>query len=153
MKLSHRFMKVLVIVALAIAGIQMMAAQNTPVNASSRSQSIVRLAKCQLGKPYIWAATGPYAFDCSGLAQYVYQHAAHISLPRTTFQQVNVGRRVSLRHLHAGDLLFWYSRWEGYYHVAIYIGHNWYIQAPEPGQRVKRTKLSWWYPSAARRVI
>ncbi|MDN6029013.1 MAG: C40 family peptidase [Lactobacillus sp.] len=131
----------------------MMAAQNTPVNASSRSQRIVRLAKRQLGRPYIWGATGPYGFDCSGLAQYVYRRAAGISLPRRTFDQVNVGRRVSLSRLRAGDLLFWYSRWEGYYHVAIYIGHHYYIQAPEPGQRVKRTKLSWWYPSAALRVI
>lgn len=78
MKLSHRFMKVLIVVALAIAGIQMMAAQNTPVNASSRSQRIVRLAKRQLGRPYIWGATGPYGFDCSGLAQYVYRRAAGI---------------------------------------------------------------------------
>ena len=45
------------------------------MQASSKAASIVALAKEQVGKPYVWAAAGPDKFDCSGLVQYVYQHA------------------------------------------------------------------------------
>lgn len=107
--------------------------KNSSMQASSKAASIVALAKEQVGKPYVWAAAGPDKFDCSGLVQYVYQHAAGINLPRTTYDQVKVGQTVPLNQLQAGDLVFWGSE-TAPYHVAIYIGNNQYVNAATPEQ-------------------
>lgn len=78
--------------------------QTQTVQAASQSKTekrnaVVQLAKEQVGKSYVYGATGPSAFDCSGLAQYVYKKAAKKTLPRTTYGQVTKGKRVSLSHL------------------------------------------------------
>lgn len=133
---------------------------NTPavqiVDASSRNSklnAIVKLAKKQVGKRYVWGATGPYAFDCSGLVQYVYRKAGKKTLPRTTYLQVKKGKRVSLNKLKKGDLLFWGSA-SAPYHVGIYIGGGKYIHAATPSQGVRKQTLSrYFYPSAAKRVL
>ena len=84
--------------------------QTQTVQAASQSKTekrnaVVQLAKEQVGKSYVYGATGPSAFDCSGLAQYVYKKAAKKTLPRTTYGQVTKGKKVSLSHLKKGDLL------------------------------------------------
>lgn len=118
---------------------------------SKRRNRIVKLAQKQIGKNYVWGATGPNAFDCSGLAQYVYRQIG-ISLPRTTYTQVNCGKRVSLRHLKKGDLLFWGGK--SPYHVGIYAGNNQVIHAATPRQGViKQTLSSYFYPSQAKRIL
>lgn len=120
-------------------------------SATSKADQIVSLARQQLGKPYQYGATGPNAFDCSGLVQYVYGQVG-ISLPRTTYQQENCGYEVSLNNLQAGDLLFWGNRGQAY-HVAIYTGNGNMLYAPEPGQNVKEIQMKYWMPSFARRVL
>ncbi|QAR35438.1 C40 family peptidase [Latilactobacillus curvatus] len=119
---------------------------------NSKQQAVVNLAQQQVGKPYVWGATGPNSFDCSGLVQYVYSHAAGINLPRVTNQQEACGSEVSLNALEPGDLLFWGNRGSTY-HVAIYIGGGNFVQAPEPGQNVKVTNMKYYYPNFARRVL
>ena len=118
--------------------------------ADKKRNAIVKLAKKEIGKPYIWGATGPFAFDCSGLTTYVYKNAAHKILPRTTYGQITRGKTipVSTKTLKKGDLLFW-----GNYHVAIYIGHGKFVHAPAPGQNVKMQTLASFFPSSAKRVI
>ena len=117
---------------------------------TKKRNAIVKLAKKEIGKPYVWGAAGPYAFDCSGLTSYVYKHAAHKTLPRTTYGQITRGKtiRVSTKKLKKGDLLFW-----GNYHVAIYIGGGKFVHAPAPGQNVKTQTLASFFPSSAKRVI
>lgn len=118
--------------------------------ADKKRNAIVKLAKKEIGKPYVWGAAGPFAFDCSGLTSYVYQHAAHKTLPRTTYGQITFGKTipVSTKTLKKGDLLFW-----GNYHVAIYIGYGKFVHAPAPGQNVKMQTLASFFPSSAKRVI
>ena len=118
--------------------------------AAKKRNAIVKLAKKEIGKPYVWGAAGPFAFDCSGLTSYVYKHAAHKTLPRTTYGQITRGKtiRVSTKKLKKGDLLFW-----GNYHVAIYIGRGKFVHAPAPGQKVKTQTLASFFPSSAKRVI
>ena len=118
--------------------------------AAKKRNAIVKLAKKEIGKPYVWGAAGPFAFDCSGLTSYVYKHAAHKTLPRTTYGQITRGKtiRVSTKKLKKGDLLFW-----GNYHVAIYIGRGKFVHAPAPGQNVKMQTLASFFPSSAKRVI
>lgn len=104
----------------------------TPVNASVADKAIA-FARAQLGDPYVWGATGPDSWDCSGLTQAAYR-AAGVTLPRTTGEQVNVGSRVSESNLQPGDLIFFYS---DHSHVGIYIGGGEMIHAPHTGTVVK----------------
>ncbi|WP_395362745.1 NlpC/P60 family protein [Streptomyces sp. YH02] len=105
-----------------------------PVTApNGRAAQAVSFAHAQLGKPYVWGATGPSAYDCSGLTQAAWR-AAGISLPRTTYTQINAGRRVSRSQLAPGDLIFFYS---GISHVGLYIGGGQMIHAPRPGAPVR----------------
>ncbi|MFC1409056.1 NlpC/P60 family protein [Streptacidiphilus sp. N1-12] len=108
-------------------------APHTEVPVSGRAAAAVAFARAQLGKPYVWGATGPGSFDCSGLTQAAWR-AAGVSLPRTTYQQINAGKRVSTGQLRPGDLVFYYS---GITHVAIYVGGGRIIHAPHPGAAVE----------------
>ena len=127
--------------------------KNSSMQASSKAASIVALAKEQVGKPYVWAAARPDKFDCSGLVQYVYQHAAGINLPRTTYDQVKVGQTVPLNQLQAGDLVFWGSE-TAPYHVAIYIGNNQYVNAATPEQgTILQNVSSYNEPTIAKRIL
>ncbi|NYS18864.1 NlpC/P60 family protein [Streptomyces sp. SJ1-7] len=109
-------------------------APRAPVAApNSRAARAVSFAHGAIGKPYVWGATGPNAFDCSGLTQAAWQ-AAGVSLPRTTYTQINAGQRVSRSELAPGDLVFFYS---GISHVGLYIGGGQMIHAPRPGAPVR----------------
>jgi cell wall-associated NlpC family hydrolase len=100
---------------------------------TARASTAVSYAYGALGKPYVWGATGPGSFDCSGLTQAAWR-AAGVSLPRTTYTQINAGRRVSRDELAPGDLVFFYS---GVSHVGLYIGDGRMIHAPRPGADVR----------------
>ncbi|MEV5382293.1 NlpC/P60 family protein [Streptomyces sp. NPDC052721] len=100
---------------------------------TSHAAAAVAYAYSKLGSPYVWGATGPNAFDCSGLVQAAYRSAG-ISLPRTTYAQINAGRRVSRSELQPGDLVFFYS---GISHVGIYVGDGQMIHAPNPSAPVR----------------
>ncbi|MGW0560329.1 NlpC/P60 family protein [Streptomyces sp. NPDC003016] len=99
----------------------------------SRAGQAVSFAYGAIGKPYVWGATGPSAFDCSGLTQAAWRSAG-VSLPRTTYTQINAGQRVPRSQLAPGDLVFFYS---GLSHVGLYIGNGQMIHAPRPGAPVR----------------
>ncbi|MGW2561012.1 NlpC/P60 family protein [Streptomyces sp. NPDC001514] len=100
---------------------------------NSRAAQAVAYAYGALGKPYVWGATGPSAYDCSGLTQAAWRSAG-VSLPRTTYTQINAGRSVPRSQLAPGDLVFFYS---GISHVGLYIGGGQMIHAPRPGAPVR----------------
>ncbi|MET9590990.1 C40 family peptidase [Streptomyces sp. NPDC006516] len=104
----------------------------------ARAAQAVDFAYGALGKPYVWGATGPSSYDCSGLTQAAWR-AAGVSLPRTTYTQINAGRRVSRSELAPGDLVFFYS---GITHVGLYIGGGQMIHAPRPGAPVRIAPVS-----------
>ena len=108
---------------------------------TEKREAVADLAKKQVGKRYVYGATGPSAFDCSGLAQYVYKKAAKKTLPRTTYGQVTKGKKVSFSHLKKGDLLFWGSA-SAPYHVGIYVGNGNFIHSPHTGSVVKYDTLA-----------
>ncbi|MEF9905876.1 C40 family peptidase [Streptomyces sp. P9-A2] len=103
-----------------------------------RSADAVSYAYQKLGSPYVWGATGPNTFDCSGLVQAAYRSAG-VSLPRTTYAQINAGRRVERSELRPGDLVFFYS---GITHVGLYIGNGQMIHAPNSGSSVRIAPLT-----------
>ncbi|EST31488.1 hypothetical protein M878_16600 [Streptomyces roseochromogenus subsp. oscitans DS 12.976] len=100
---------------------------------NARAAAAISYAYAKLGSPYVWGAAGPNAFDCSGLVQAAYRSAG-ISLPRTTYAQIDVGQRVSRSELQPGDLVFFYS---GVSHVGIYVGNGQIIHAPNPSAPVR----------------
>ncbi|MEU9315465.1 C40 family peptidase [Streptomyces sp. NPDC048295] len=105
-----------------------------PVRApNARAAEAVAFAYGALGKPYVWGATGPSSFDCSGLTQAAWRSAG-VSLPRTTYTQINAGRHIPRSELAPGDLVFFYS---GISHVGLYIGNGQMIHAPRPGAPVR----------------
>jgi cell wall-associated NlpC family hydrolase len=103
------------------------------VVATGRAALAVAFAEAQVGKPYVWGATGPDSYDCSGLVQAAWA-AAGVALPRTTYDQINAGRRVSTADLQPGDLVFYYA---GVSHVGMYVGNGEIIHAPHPGASVE----------------
>ena len=100
------------------------------------------------GKPYVYGATGPDSFDCSGLTQWAYAQAG-ISIPRTSSAQSQFGTPVPRSQLQPGDLVFFYSPVS---HVGIYIGNNMMVHAPSSGDVVKVASLDGQQYNSARRV-
>ncbi|MFD9612661.1 NlpC/P60 family protein [Streptomyces sp. NPDC059083] len=99
----------------------------------SRAAAAVLAARSAIGRPYVWGATGPSAFDCSGLMVWSYRQAG-ISLPRTSSAQRHAGRQVPLSQAQPGDLVTYRGDAS---HVAIYAGNGQVIHAPYPGARVR----------------
>jgi cell wall-associated NlpC family hydrolase len=93
---------------------------------------------------YVWGASGPVNFDCSGIVLWAYAHVG-ISLPHYSGAQYNVTTRISRNQLQAGDLVFWGPG--GSEHVAIYMGGNQLVHAFGSGNGVRVTALDgWWKP-------
>lgn len=127
----------------------------------SKAQKVVQYAKDNLGKKYVWGATGPNSFDCSGLMQYIYKKVG-INLNRVSRDQATQGVAVSRSNLQPGDLLFFRginSSSSSTYisHVGIYIGNGEFIHASNPTRGVVQDSLNEKYYSThfvkARRII
>jgi cell wall-associated NlpC family hydrolase len=106
--------------------------------ASGAAQAAVNTALAQVGDPYVWAASGPNAFDCSGLTQFAFS-AAGVKLPHSSRAQSGMGTSVPLSALQPGDLLFFYSPVS---HVAMYIGNGQMVHASTSGQPVKIASIN-----------
>lgn len=97
----------------------------------------VQTALGQIGDPYVWGASGPDGFDCSGLTSYAYA-AAGISLPHSSKAQSTLGTPVSRADLMPGDIVYFYSPVS---HVGIYIGDGKMVHARTFGQPVAVTSV------------
>ncbi|WP_445548386.1 MULTISPECIES: C40 family peptidase [unclassified Frankia] len=100
---------------------------------------LVYLASKQAGKPYVWGAEGPRAFDCSGLVQYIYKQLGR-SVPRTANAQYNASQKISKNARQPGDLIF-FGRPGGIHHVGIYAGNGMMWAAPHTGAVVRLQKV------------
>ncbi|HUR52178.1 MAG TPA: NlpC/P60 family protein [Mycobacteriales bacterium] len=113
---------------------------NIPEGAPTpQAGAALAFARGQLGKPYVWGATGPASYDCSGLTGAAYR-AAGVSLPRTSREQWYAGTHVELGELQPGDLLFWAydpANPATIHHVALYAGGGLMVAAPHTGDVVK----------------
>jgi peptidoglycan DL-endopeptidase CwlO len=107
---------------------------SAPVQAGSAAlQTVIDTAMGQRGKPYVWAASGPGSYDCSGLVQYAFK-AAGISLPHSSRLQSQMGTPVSRDEARPGDLVAFYSPVS---HIGIYLGGGQMVHAPTSGDVVK----------------
>ena len=105
---------------------------------ADRVLKAVSAAYSELGKPYVWGATGPDDFDCSGLTQHVWA-AAGVSLPRTSEEQADIGADIPISQIQPGDLVIYFS---GRTHVGVYVGQGLVIHAPRPGSVVQFASLT-----------
>jgi cell wall-associated NlpC family hydrolase len=102
----------------------------------------IRYALAQVGKPYVWGGAGPDGYDCSGLVMAAYA-AAGVTLPRTTYQQVDAGTAVPrAADLRPGDLIFTVGGEPGASishpgHVGLFIGDDLVVDAPSQGKTVE----------------
>ncbi|MFD7921776.1 NlpC/P60 family protein [Streptomyces sp. NPDC059740] len=100
---------------------------------SQRAAAALEAAKTQIGKPYVYGATGPSSYDCSGLTGFAYAQAG-VSLPRTSQQQANAGTRIGMSQLKPGDLVLFNSDLS---HIGLYAGNGMVLHAPHPGASVR----------------
>ncbi|MGR6972034.1 C40 family peptidase [Streptomyces cynarae] len=130
------------------------AATSTSTGSSTATGSaaeVVAFVKAQIGKAYVSGATGPSAYDCSGLVQTAFKQVG-INLPRVSQDQSTAGTQVSLSNLQPGDILYWGSAGSAY-HVAVYVGDGMFVGAQNPSSGVGEHPLSYDPPSGAVRVL
>jgi cell wall-associated NlpC family hydrolase len=113
---------------------------SSPTQAGNTTKKILSFAQAQIGKPYVWGATGPRSYDCSGLTQRAYQ-AAGITIPRTTYKQWHAGTHVARGQEQPGDLVFFdsgpNSSADHPGHVGIVVSRGRMIVAPHTGTTVQ----------------
>jgi cell wall-associated NlpC family hydrolase len=105
-----------------------------------KARRAVQFAYRQVGKPYQWGGAGPRTYDCSGLVMAAWRKGG-INMPhRADLQHRMLRRRVGIKSLQPGDLVFF----SGDHHVGIYVGRHQFLHAPHTGARVQRGTLSGW---------
>jgi cell wall-associated NlpC family hydrolase len=108
-------------------------------SASSRAAAAFAAAQSKLGSPYVYGASGPSSFDCSGLTSWAYAQAG-VTIPRTSQAQANAGTRIySQSQLKVGDLVLFYS---DLHHVGLYAGNGQILHAPRTGTVVRYESMS-----------
>ncbi|SHJ53163.1 C40 family peptidase [Tepidibacter formicigenes] len=109
----------------------------------NRISKVYEVASSKLGKKYVWAASGPDTFDCSGFTMYVYKTALGVDLPHSSRSQSSVGTSVSKDELKLGDLVFFDTSRDGKInHVGIYIGDGNFIHASSAKAKVMTSNLN-----------
>ncbi|WP_204006669.1 C40 family peptidase [Virgisporangium aurantiacum] len=96
-----------------------------------------RTACAQIGKPYVFGATGPGSFDCSGITMFAWK-AAGVNLRHYTQWQYQDTKRVSREELRPGDLVFYYG---DLHHMGMYVGNGWLLHAPTSGDVVRMKRM------------
>jgi cell wall-associated NlpC family hydrolase len=109
-----------------------------------RVGSAMNIAVHQKGAPYVYGASGPNAFDCSGLTSYAFRRAGFPHIPRTSAAQAHFAQRIRRTNMRRGDLIFFFDG-GGVYHVGLYAGFShgrrWVLHAPYTGTRVRTDPL------------
>ncbi|MFF4395854.1 NlpC/P60 family protein [Streptomyces sp. NPDC001480] len=111
---------------------------DTPT-ASGRAAAAFSAAQSKIGSPYVWGATGPSSFDCSGLTSWAYAQAG-VSIPRTSEAQAGAGTVISsMSDLKVGDLVIFFS---DHHHVGLYAGNGQVLHAPHTGAVVRYESIN-----------
>lgn len=119
--------------------------------ATGSAAAVIAFAQAQVGKAYVSGATGPSAYDCSGLVQAAFKQVG-VSLPRVSQDQSTAGTQVGLDNLQPGDILYWGGAGSAY-HVGIYVGDGMFVGAQNSSTGVVQQTLDYDPPSGAVRVL
>ena len=107
-------------------------------SASGRAMAAFQAAQSQIGKPYVYGATGTASYDCSGLTSWAYGQAG-VSIPRTSQAQASYGTHLSMSELKVGDLVIFYG---DQHHVGFYAGNGQVLHAPRTGTVVRYESIN-----------
>ena len=105
------------------------AAAAVPSRGSGAGAIAVKAALTRLGDPYVWAAAGPHAFDCSGLVVWAFEQAG-VALPHSSQMLADGGQPVSPNRMQPGDVITYYSDAS---HVGLYVGGGKIVHASTYG--------------------
>ena len=109
------------------------------MHGSGRAGAAFAAGQTKIGTPYVYGATGPSSFDCSGFTSWAYAQAG-VSIPRTSESQANIGTRIySQSDLQVGDLVFFFG---DIHHVGLYAGNGQVLHAPRTGTVVRYESMS-----------
>lgn len=114
---------------------------NVPPANGSVANAAIRAGLTKVGSPYVWAAAGPNAFDCSGFTQWAFGQAG-VSLPHFSGAVYAMTTRISASQLQPGDFVFWGS--SGSAHLAIYMGNDQLVHAFGSGGVAVTALEGWW---------
>lgn len=106
---------------------------------SGAARTAIQTACAQVGDPYVWGATGPDSFDCSGLTMYSYAKAG-IQLTHFTGAQWRETKPISRSDARPGDLVFFFS---DLHHVGLYLGNNIMVHASRAGKPVSVASINY----------
>ena len=120
------------------SGVSKTVINNLPVPTDARAAIAVAFAKAQVGKPYIWAAAGPNAYDCSGLTMAAWGKAG-VMMAHGSRDQYASFPKVSESQLQPGDLIMYYA---DMHHVGIYVGNGMIIHAANPSAGVQYAPMN-----------
>jgi cell wall-associated NlpC family hydrolase len=151
--LSHRLIKsalkpFLLLVALVSFSVTAVSfAQQANADSSDKPQysAVYKEAKKHLGTSYVYGATGPTHFDCSGFTKYVYKKSIGKAIPRTAQAQYRGTKKVSKSHVKKGDLVYFGSSTFGISHVGMYIGNGKMIDSQNRGVVTEKVYAPWWH--------
>jgi cell wall-associated NlpC family hydrolase len=115
---------------------------------STQAEKVVAFVYAQIGKPYVFGASGPDSYDCSGLTSAAWASVG-ISIPRTSEEQWAGLPHVPTSDMQPGDILVF----NGAGHVGIYVGGGMMVDAPHTGLDVEKVALSGWYASTLDGVV
>ena len=115
---------------------------------NTQAEKVVAFVYAQIGKPYVFGASGPSSYDCSGLTSAAWASVG-ISIPRTSQEQWAGLPHVPTSDMQPGDILVF----NGAGHVGIYVGGGMMIDAPHTGLDVQKVALSGWYASTLDGVV
>ena len=114
---------------------------------------IVEFAKTQIGKPYVYGATGSSSFDCSSFVQYVFKKTLGITIPRVSAEQ-SIFKPKLHNNIKKGDLLFFETLEKGRIsHVGMYIGNRQFIHASSKAHKVTISEFSGFYEEKFRWAV
>jgi cell wall-associated NlpC family hydrolase len=123
---------------LAVAPVEAPSASAVGISAT-HGQRALRIAAQQYGVPYVWGGTSRRGFDCSGLVQYVFAKTGR-RVPRVAQAQYNASIKLRPRMQRPGDLVF-FGAPRNVYHVGIYAGNGYMINAAHSGTRVRKQRI------------
>jgi len=124
------FLKKTYLIIILLSGLTL-SAQSKEINYDKQyfNLFIESMAKSKLGKTYKWGGNGPYSYDCSGFTKEVFKLNG-IKIPRNSWKQAEVGKKITKKYLKKGDLIFFNSKdHTRVNHVGIYLGHGKFIHA------------------------
>lgn len=115
-----------------------------PVTTPTLNTQVVAEAKRHIGQPYVWGATGPSQFDCSGLVVYSYTKYGYVP-PRVSESQFTAARLIPASRAVPGDLVFTHDSEGDVYHVGIYVSPGLSVAAIDPASGVDYQRI--WDPA------